>query len=306
MGKGVLLVLGVGLLALGRTVAVAPFFDRGSGLLGLDLGLAEMVEGKLREAGFSVIPARALESFRVGQGLPRTPEAWKRAAAALHAEHLLLGTLEGLQTAQLSLTLGFLVIQGVRAQAEVSLIVWDVVRAETVATFREVGTGHGQATASFRLFFALPLDVCTGGFRTNKAAYLQGEPVVLGYLDPAPPRSFFVSVRPASSPVPSWTSPVLLSAVGTPCVTWTWDGYFGATLAGPGLYVAELYEAPTSTLVATRTFETQGAFAGWALELRVGTPEFAGTAWHQALTAALEALVPRVLPLLGEPDRSGP
>jgi len=301
MGKLVVLAVCAALL-LGKageiTVAVAPFFDRGSGLVGVDFGLAETLEAKLRNAGIGVIPARALESLRLSQNLPRTPETWTWAAAALHADYLLLGTLEGLQTSQISLTLGFLVIQGASAQAELSLVVWDVAQARVLATLREKGTGQGQATASLRFFFALPFDVCAGGFRTNKAVYLQGEPVVLGYLDPTPPRSFYVVIRPAASAAPSWTSPLLSSSPAAPCLTWTWDGYFGATLADPGVYVAELYEATTSTLVATRTFEVQGTFAGWALELRFGAPEFAGTAWYQALISALDALLPKVLSLV--------
>lgn len=279
-----------------KTVAVAPFLDRGSGLIGVDFGLAEMLEARLREAGIPVIPARALESFRVGQNLPRTWDTWKLAAASLGADRLLLGALENLQTAQISIALGFLVIQGVSAQAEVSLAVWDVARGETVATLREKGTGQGQATASFRLFFALPWDVCAGGFRTNKSSYLQGEPVVLGYLDPTPPRSFYVVIHPAASPAPSWTSSASSSAA-QPCVTWTWDGHFGATLADPGLYVAELYDA-SNMLIATRTFTIEDIFAGWAVELRFGAPEFTGTAWYQALSSALDALLSKLLPLL--------
>ncbi|MEN3010498.1 MAG: hypothetical protein ABDI20_05910 [Candidatus Bipolaricaulaceae bacterium] len=297
-----LLLVGLGFLAFGvwgKTVAVAPFADRGSGLLGVDFGLAEMLEGKLREAGVPVIPARALESFRLGQNLPRSPETWKQAAAALNADLLLLGTLEGLHTAQISLTLGFLVLQGVSAQAEVSLVVWDVAKGQALATFREKGTGQGQATASFRFFFAVPWDVCAGGFRTSKPVYLQGEPVILGYLDPTPPNAFYVTVRPQASLLPVWTSPHEASAVDAPCVKWTWDGYVGGGPAEPGLYVAELRDA-AHNLLATRTFEIQGIFAGWAVELRLGAPEFAGTAWHQALQAALDALVAKLLPLLQE------
>ncbi len=296
-----LLLAGVSFFVLGlaeKTVAVAPFLDRGSGLIGVDFGLAEMLEAKLREAGIPVIPARALESFRVGQNLPRTWATWKLAAASLGADLLLLGTLENLQTAQISIALGFLVLQGVSAQAEVSLVVWDVARGEAVATLREKGTGQGQATASFRFFFALPWDVCAGGFRTNKSAYLRGEPVLLGYVDPAPPRSFYVVIHPVAAAAPSWTSPVVSSSLAQPCVTWTWDGYFGNVLADPGLYQAELYDASNNLLIATRTFTIEDIFAGWAVELRFGAPEFAGTAWYQALASALDALVPKLLPIL--------
>ncbi len=277
-----------------KIVAVAPFFDRGSGLIGADFGLAEMLEAKLREAGIPVLPARALESARLGQNLPPSPNTWQLVAASLGADYLLLGTLENFTTAQISIALGFLIIQGVSAQAEISLVVRNVARGEAVATFREKGTGQGQVTASFRFFFALPWDVCAGGFRTNKALYHQGEPVLLGYLDPAPPNDFHVEVHPVASPTPSWTSAPASSTPTNPCVTWTWDGYFGPNLAAPGPYVAKLYDA-TNALIATRPFEIVGTFAGWALELRFGAPEFSGTAWYQALAAAIDALSQRVI-----------
>lgn len=282
----------------GKTVAVAPFWDRGSGLVGVDLGLAELIEAKLKEAGITVVPARALESFRQGQNLPRTEETWILAASTFGADYLLLGTLESLTTTRVSLSLGFLVIEGVSAQAEISLILWDVAEGKAVANLRERGTGQGQITPSFRLFLSIPWDVCAGGFRTNKTTYFRGEPVVLGFRDTTPPRTFYVVVHPVSSATPAWTSTPASSSSSDPCVTWTWDGYFGSALAEPGTYVAELWDAATSALLATRTFEIQEGFAGWALELHFGAPEFAGTAWYQALDNAINALIPKVLPFL--------
>lgn len=284
--------------AQGPVVAVAPFVVR-AGLIGADFGLAEMLEKKLQDAGFSVLPARALESWRLGQGIPfRDETTWKTGAQILGANFLLLGTLESLNTARITVGLGPLAIQAVSAEALLSLRVFDLGKNAVVATLQAKGQGQGQATLAFQFFFAVPWDVCLGGFRTNKVVYYQGEPVLLGYLDPSPPHSFYVVIHPQTSPAPSWTSPVASSSPSDTCVQWTWDQMFGASLADPGTYVAELYEATSSTLIATRAFEIEPVFAGWSLELSFRAPEFAQTAWYQALQQAMDSLWTQLLPII--------
>ncbi len=281
-------------------VVVAPFTVR-AGLIGADFGLAEMLEKKLQDAGFSVIPARALESWRVGQGfLIRDENVWKAGAQALGAQILLLGTLEDLRTARITIGLGPLAIQAVSAEVLLSLRVFDLATNQVRATLQAKGQGQGQATLAFQLFLSIPWDVCLGGFRTNKSAYYQGEPVVLGYLDPTPPRNFYVVIHPQASPTPSWTSPIASSTPSDPCVQWTWDQMFpGPTSATPGIYIAELYPDPNIGVpIATKTFEIESIFAGWSLELSFGAPEFAQTAWYQALSQAMEALWAQLLPAL--------
>lgn len=280
-------------------VAVAPFSVR-AGLIGADFGLAEMLEKKLQDAGFPVIPSRALESWRLGQGiLLRNENTWKAGAQALGAQILLLGTLENLRTAKITIGLGPLAIQAVSAEALLSLCVFDLATNQIRATLQAKGQGQGQATLAFQLFLSVPWDVCLGGFRTNKSTYYQGEPVVLGYLDPAPPRTFYVVIHPQASPTPTWTSPVASSSSSDPCVQWTWDQTFpGPTPASPGIYVAELYDAAGPTLIATKTFEIEPIMAGWSLELSFGAPEFAQTAWYQAISQAMENLWAQLLPIL--------
>ncbi|MCR4391719.1 MAG: hypothetical protein NUV94_02810 [Candidatus Acetothermia bacterium] len=118
-----------------------------------------------------------------------------------------------------------------------------------------------------------PLDVCLGGFRTERSVYYSGETVTLGNRDPTPPNSFYVVVRPATALTPSWTSPVASSAVGTPCVTWN-------QVFPPGDYVAELYQVPNPVPIATRAFTIEAAAA---VELVVGSPAFGGAPWGAAL-----------------------
>jgi hypothetical protein len=293
------------LLGLGQTIAVAPAVDRsGSGLLNVEYGISEILEGKLRNAGYPVIPSRALESWRLGQGIPvRTPEIWKSAAQALGAELLILPTLESVQAARITLSLGPLVLEAVSAQASLSAVLWDVQKNMEIAKISGSGTGQGQLTPSFRFFWVIPWDVCLGGLRTNKPVYLQGEPVLIGYLDPSPSNDFYVVVESVATPSLSWTSAILTSTSSEPCVQWTWDQMFGPTPADPGTYRVKLYRwtGSTWTLIATRTFTIEPGVPAWGLELTFGTPEFATTAWHQAISNALEDLWNKLLPLLPTP-----
>lgn len=292
-------------LGFGQTIAVAPTVDRsGSGLLNVEYGLSEMLEGKLRDAGYMVVPSRALESWRLGQGIPvRTPEVWKAAAHALGAGLLLLPALENVQTARITLSLGFLVLEAVSAQAALSVVLWDVQNNKEIAKLSGTGTAQGQMTPSFRLFLVIPWDVCLGGLRTNKPLYLQGEPVLIGYLDPNPSNDFYVVVESAATPALSWTSAILTSTPSEPCVRWTWDQMFGATPASPGTYLVKLYKWTGSAWIhiATQTFAIESGFPAWGLELTFGTPEFATTPWYQAITNALEDLWTKLLPLLPKP-----
>jgi len=274
-------------------LAVAPFVDAsGSGLLSVEGGLADMLAGKLQQAGHGVIPHQALESWLVGQGVwERTPAAFAQAAAAMGADYLVLGTLEALHTTRVSLSLGFFTVEGVSATARVCLAVYAPATGEQLARLEAEGTGRGEATASFRFFLSLPWDVCLGGLRTSKSTYLYGEPVIIGYLDPTPPGTFYVTIQEALPPSPVWSSPNRSSSAADPCVSWTWNQWFGATHADPGLYTVSLYEAGNPVPIATANFQISSDPAAWSIELQVGTPEFSGTAWNQAISAALDELV---------------
>ena len=274
-------------------LAVAPFVDAsGSGLLSVEGGLADMLAGKLQQAGYGVIPHQALESWLVGQGVwERTPAAFAQAAAAMGADYLVLGTLEALHTTRVSLSLGFFTVEGVSATARVCLAVYAPATGEQLARLEAEGTGRGEATASFRFFLSLPWDVCLGGLRTSKSTYLYGEPVIIGYLDPTPPGTFYVTIQEALPPSPVWSSPNRSSSAADPCVSWTWNQWFGATHADPGLYMVRLYEAGNPVPIATANFQISSDPAAWSIELQVGTPEFSGTAWNQAISAALDELV---------------
>ncbi|RLE30228.1 hypothetical protein DRJ54_03145 [Candidatus Acetothermia bacterium] len=299
---GVLLFAALGVLGQAPTgvvpegkpvLAIAPFVDEsGAGLLGVESGLAQMLAERLQADGYRVIPSLALESWLVGQGIgERTEASWSQAATAMGADYLLLGTLEALRTSKITLRLGFISIEGVGATARMSLRVVVPAEGKEVARLTAEGSGQGEATASFRLFLSLPWDVCLGGLRTSKYTYLAGEPVIIGYRDPSPPGAFYLVIHPVGLPGPSWTSPVANSTAADPCLSWTWDQSFGGSPAAPGDYRVELYSTSLPGPLAWVDFHISPEPAGWAVELEVGTPEFSGTAWNQALSAALEGLV---------------
>ncbi|MCX7750177.1 MAG: hypothetical protein N2320_01210 [Candidatus Bipolaricaulota bacterium] len=293
--KGLVVALVVGLAAAGAgapVVAVAPVADEaGTGLANLGLGLGDMLSGRLSREGLLVVPPGALQAWAVQNGLLPGREAWIRAARALGAEVLLLPAVEKFQAVTMAFTLFLFTVRGASVTAELraEVLKLAVGSGEVV---RARGEAAGPTSVEVALHF--PIDVCLGGFRTDKGVYWSGEAVTLGYRDPSPPNAFYVVIHPVASPTPSWTSPVASSTVATPCVTWTWNQLFPPA-AGPGDYVAELYRVPNPLPIATRTF-TIGAAA--AVELVVGSPAFGTAPWGEALGKALDGLVAKILPLV--------
>lgn len=273
-------------------VAVAPFLDEaGTGLANLGLGLGDALAGRLSPHGLLVVPPGALQAWLIQRGLPPTREAWTQAAEALGAEALIFPAVEKFQAVTMSFTLFLFTVRGASVTAEL--------RAEILklpATSGEVVRARGEASGptSVEVSLHFPVDVCLGGFRTDRGVYWAGEPVTLGYRDPTPPNAFYVVIRPASALTPNWTSPVATSTVGSPCVTWTWNQVFPPA-AGPGDYVAELYQVLGPLPIAVRTFTIEPAAA---VELVVGTSAFGTAPWGEALGKALDGLAAKLLPLL--------
>lgn len=284
------LAAGVFLVGAGApVVALAPFADEaGTGLANLGVGLGDMLAGRLSPHGILVIPPGALQAWVLQRGLLSNREAWIQAAEALGAEVVVLPAVEKFQAVTMSFTLFLFTVRGASVKAELRAEVLqlpsrsgDVVRAR--------GEASGPTSVEVSLHF--PVDVCLGGFRTDKGVYWAGETVTLGYRDPTPPNSFYVLIRPASAPSPTWTSSPLASTVSNPCVTWTWNQVFPPA-AGPGDYVAELYQVPGLLPIGARTF-TIGSAA--AVELVVGTPAFGTAPWGEALGKALDGLAAELL-----------
>ncbi|MBC7170452.1 hypothetical protein H5T54_05960 [Candidatus Bipolaricaulota bacterium] len=288
------LVAGLALVgAAGSVVAVAPFGDEANtGLANVGTGLGEMLSQRLSAHGVLVVPPGALQAWLAQNGLLPSRETWQAAALALGAEVLILPAVEKFQATTVSFTVFLFTVRGATVVTDLRA---ELVRGGTGAT--EVVKAHGEASgpASVEVSLHFPVDVCGGGFRTSKSVYYGGEAVLLGYLDPLPPNSFYVVIHPVSSPTPSWTSAAAGSSVVTPCVSWTWNQVFPPQ-AEAGDYVAELYQVPNPVPIGARTFSITAAAA---VELVVGTSAFGTAPWGEALGGALDELTEKLLLLLG-------
>ncbi len=289
------LVLFVSVAAMAQTgprVAVAPFVEKTyTGLPGIGPGLGEMLAQRLQNLEFFVIPPAALQALVQQFGLVPGPQTWQLAAQNLGAEVFIQGAVEKFSASSMTFTFLFFTVRGASVSTELSAQVVDFRTGES-KTVSGFGTASGPASVEVTLYF--PIGVCSGGFLTDKAIYYTGETVTLGYLDPAPPNSFYVVIHPVASALPSWTSPVASSTPGNPCVTWTWNQSFPPQ-AAPGDYVAELYDWPTSVLLATRTFTIAPAAAA---ELVFGTSAFTQAPWGAALGSAMDELITKLVPIL--------
>lgn len=278
-------------------IAVAPFADEaGTGLANLGPGLGDMLVGRLAPHGFLVIPPGALQAWLAQNGLLPSRESWYAAARAMGADVLILPAVERFQATTMAFTLFLFTVRGASVVAELRA---EVVRlpAGTSEVLRARGEASGPASVEVAVHF--PVDVCLGGFRTSKSVYYSGETVTLGYLDPSPPNSFYVVIHPATSPTPSWTSPIASSTSVNPCVTWTWNQVFPPA-AAPGEYVAKLYPSPgLGWPIATRTFRIE---ATAAVELVVGSAAFGGAPWGAALSKAVDDLATKILQLVRPPQ----
>lgn len=282
----------------GSVVAVAPFRDEAAtGLANLGPGLGDMLGQRLSRQGFLVGPPGALQAWVAQHRLLPTPDSWRAAAVALGAEVLILPAVERFQATAVAFTLFLFTVRGATVLTEVR---GEVVRLATGASETVRGRGEASGATSVEVALHFPLDVCLGGFRTDKSVYYSGETVTIGFRDPLPPRSFYVVVRPVAAPTPSWTSAPASSTVASPCVTWTWNQLFPPAAAA-GDYLAELYEVGNPVPLATRTFTITPAAA---VELVVGSPAFGTAPWGEALAKALDELAAKIGALL-RPPRGG-
>lgn len=284
-------------------VAVAPFANHsGSFLLNLEDGVAGMLVEKLEGMGYLVIPPGAMRSWIVQRGLPVWDQnSWRQAARELGGQAFLAGTIDSLTTNRITISLGFIVVSGISSQAQLSLVVEDLLAQASLARLQGRGEGEGEAKLSFDLGALLtwPSGVCTGGFKSSQVAYHPGEPVLIGYLDPAPPGNFYIVIHPQGAPTPSWTSGVVTSSGASPCVSWTWNQMFGWIPAGPGTYQAELYQLPGPALVDSLTFSIlPGPPSPWVVEITAGEEAFSTTPWYQALNEALDEMLAELVPIL--------
>ncbi len=282
-------------------VAVAPFVDRaGTGLANIGPGLGEMLGQRLAAAGLFVIPPAALQAWlsQTGGGVYPTgiiptpdTQAWRTASLALGADVLILPSVEKFYTSTIAFTLFLFTVRGASVQTDLHA---EVVHLATGAVQSVTAHGEASGAASVEVHLHFPFDVCSGGFRTSKGVYFDGETVPIGYRDPAPPNTYYITIHSSASPIPNWASATASSTGANPCVTWTWNQAL-LPHAGPGEYVAILYRVPSPVPIATQTFTISAAAA---VELVVGSASFASAPWGEALNQALDSLAAKLLSLV--------
>ena len=280
-------------------IAVARFDDRsGSGLANVGEGVADLLVEKLVNAGYRVVERQEIESILLERGLnPMLTSDLAQAAQLVGADVLLVGSVTKVNIQETTISLGFFTVSGATVTVGLSI------RAVSVYTTEIMGATSVEAQAEGETGFSLNLgqlfsaltgwraNVCTGGFLTDKASYVQGEIVNFGYLDPAPPNTYRVIVKDSLGTT-IWISSWKGSAPADACVTWSWDQRdLWWNPVPPGSYTAELWLG-VATLVATRSFTiTVGTPPTWVSEITVGTEEFMETIVGQAVDAALDELV---------------
>jgi hypothetical protein len=287
-------------------LAVARFDDRSnSGLANVGEGVADLLIERLVNAGYRVVERQEIEAILLERGLnPLLTGDMAQAARLVGADVLLIGSVTKVNIQESSFTLGFLTISGAKVTVDLSI------RAVSVYTTEIMGATSVEAEAEGQTGFSLNLgqllstlsgwraNVCTGGFLSDKASYVQGEIVNFGYA-PAAVGNYAVSVYDATGTNWIWGASYFNPNPGG-CVTFSWDGrefWWPRNLVPPGTYRAYLCNnlscSPGDpTLISSRSFTiVVGVPPSWLSEITVGTEEFSGTIVGQAVDAALDKLV---------------
>jgi len=283
-------------------LAVARFDDRSaSGLANVGDGVADLLVERLVNAGYRVVERAEIDSILAERGLnPLITGDLAEAARIVGADLLLIGSVTKVDIQETTVSLGFFTVSGATVTVGVSIRAVDVYTTEIVGASSVEAQAEGQTGFSLNIgqligtLSSWRADVCTGGFLSDKASYVQGEIVNFGYHDPAPPNTYRVMVKDSVGTL-IWFSSWAGSTPANPCVTFSWDQQdtFGNPVP-PGNYTAELWLG-VSSMVATRSFVINaGTPPAWVSEITVGTEEFMGTVIGQAVDNALDNLMTEI------------
>jgi len=288
-------------------LAVARFDDRsGSGLANVGDGVADLLVERLVNAGYRVVERQEIDSILAERGLnPLITGDLAEAARIVGADLLLVGSATKVDIQESTISLGFFTVSGATVTVGISIRAVDVYTTEIVGASSVEAQAEGQTGFSLNIGQLLGTlsswraNVCTGGFLSDKASYVQGEIVNFGYKDPAPSHTYRVMVKDSLGTL-IWVSSWAWSSPASPCVTFSWDqkDTFGNPVP-PGSYTAELWLG-VSSMVATRPFTvTAGTPPAWMSEITVGTEQFMGTVVGQAVDKALDELLTKIGEMIG-------
>lgn len=285
-------------------IAVARFDDRsGSGLANVGEGVADLLTDKLVNAGYRVVERAEIESILLERGLnPLVMGDLAQAAQIVGADLLLIGSVSRVDIQETSVSLGFVTVSGATVTVGLSIRAVSVYTSEVMGATSVEAEAEGQIGLSINIGWLITpgwrTNVCTGGFRTDKSSYYQGEVINIGYLDPSPalPNQFNVWPSGPGLPLGFNLGPKSSSFPYPSCITWTWNP---SPPLSPGTYTLNLYDnwgPPWDPLRATTTFTAMTGTAppAWVSEITVGTEQFEGTIVGQAVDAALDELVGKI------------
>jgi len=285
-------------------IAVARFEDQsGSSLANVGEGVADLLTEKLVNAGYHVVERAEIDSIVLEGGLnPLVTGDLAQAAQILGADLLVIGSVIRVDIQEMKISLGFVSVSGAAVTAALSS------RLVSVYTTEIMGAPSAEADAEGTTGFSLNIgqlvspgwrsSVCTGGLRTDKSVYYQGEIINIGYPDPSP---FPPGTRctgcgyygDVTGPSGTFLLGYKRGYPGSPCITWTLNP---SPPLLPGIYTVRLYHGGTISPFISTTFTVVagGTPPAWMSEITVGTEQFRETIVGQAVNEALDMLVAEI------------
>ena len=280
------------------TVAVVSFKDESnSGFANVSDGVADMLVERLVNSGFNVLEREQIESVLFEQQLnPSINSELARASRIAGADALIVGSVTGIDIRKQQINLGFISVTGATVKVNMSYRVISSYTSQIIAADSETVEAEGQTDASFKLGTLLNsvsqvnINVCAGGFRTNKNAYAPGEVINVGYRDPGPPSSFAIRFYNSTGPIgPNLISTFKSTSPGNSCVTWNWNP---PSPLPPGNYSVKLYPWPPLSVIATKNFSVSAGASSpsWVGEITFGTKQFEDSIVGDAVEEALDKI----------------
>jgi len=281
-------------------IAVARFEDRsGSSLANVGEGVADLLTEKLVNAGYHVVERASIDTVLLERGLnPLVTGDLAQAAQILGADLLVKGSVIRVDIQEMKISLGFVSVSGAAVTTALSS------RLVSVYTTEIMGAPSAEADAEGTTGFSLNIgqlispgwrsSVCTGGLRTDKSVYYQGEIINIGYLDPSPfppgPCMGCGYYGDVTGPSGTFLLGYKRGYPSSPCITWTLNP---SPPLLPGIYTIRLYHGVTISPFISTTFTVVagGTPPAWMSEITVGTEQFRETIVGQAVDEALDKLV---------------
>lgn len=275
----------------GVNLAVARFDDRsGSGLANVGDGVADLLVQKLVQQGFSVVERQELESILMERQLnPGNFSALAQASRLTGADALIVGSVTGININKTTLNLGFLSVTGADVTVDISFRVINAYTGQILHVDSVRAQESGQTDFSLEIGTLLDTlgsarsSVCTGGFKTDKSVYYQGEIINFGYKKLGTSGWFNVRVNG------NWVGSVWYSKQSNECLTITWNP---TPYLSPGTYSATLHQFGISSPVSAVSFQVKSGSGPptWVSEITVGTSQFADTVVGKAVEKALNRM----------------